>query len=228
VFSAVLILLRMIWVFPAVKIASFVERRWMGHTGEEELKPREVFVVGWTGMRGVLALAAAISVPEVLWNGKEFEARNLIVFLAFCVIFVTLVLQGLTLPALIRGLGLAGTMGMEPEEREARRAVLKSAIRFLEEGRRSSNGPVTHLYDDLVHRYRHKLAHMGGGEEESVEGLDQEAYSRLRVIAEGALQAERRTLIELRDRGRISDDVLRTLERELDLAETQYQGIPLS
>ena len=70
VFSVVLILLRMVWVFPAVKIASFVERRWMGHTEEEELKPREVFVVGWTGMRGVLALAAAISVPEVLWNGK--------------------------------------------------------------------------------------------------------------------------------------------------------------
>jgi len=229
VFSGVLILLRMIWVFPAVKIASFVERRWMGHREEEEeLKPREVFVVGWTGMRGVLALAAAISVPEVLWNGKEFEARNLIVFLAFCVIFVTLVLQGLTLPALIRGLGLAGTTGMEPEEREARRAVLKSAIRYLEEGRRSSDGPVTHLYDDLVHRYRHKLAHMSAGEAESVDGLDQEAYSRLRVIAEGALQAERRTLIELRDRGRISDDVLRTLERELDLAETQYQGIPLS
>jgi CPA1 family monovalent cation:H+ antiporter len=109
VFSAVLILLRMVWVFPAVKIASFVERRLMGHKDEVELKPREVFVVGWTGMRGVLALAAAISVPEVLWNGHRFESRNLIVFLAFCVILVTLVLQGLTLPALIRTLGLAGT-----------------------------------------------------------------------------------------------------------------------
>jgi CPA1 family monovalent cation:H+ antiporter len=84
------------------------------------------------------------------------------------------------------------------------------------------------LYDDLVHRYRHKLAHVSAGAEKSVDGLDKEAYSRLRVIAEGALQAERRTLIGLRDRGRISDDVLRTLERELDLAESQYQGIPLS
>jgi CPA1 family monovalent cation:H+ antiporter len=69
---------------------------------------------------------------------------------------------------------------------------------------------------------------MSAGEEESVDGLGQEAYSRLREIAEGALQAERRTLIGLRDRGRIGDDVLRTLERELDLAESQYQGIPLS
>jgi CPA1 family monovalent cation:H+ antiporter len=228
VFSAVLILLRMVWVFPAVKIASFVERRWMGHTDEEELKPREVFVVGWTGMRGVLALAAAISVPEVLGNGKEFEARNLIVFLAFCVIFVTLVLQGLTLPALIRGLGLCGSTAMDPEEIEARKIVLKSAIRYLEEGRKNSGGPVAHLYDDLVHRYRHKLAHVSESADESVDGLGKEAYSQLRLIAGGALQAERRTLIGLRDRGRISDDVLRTLERELDLAESQYQGIPLS
>src|SRR5271170_7105429 len=117
VFSAVLIVLRMVWVFPAMKIASYVERRWLGHKDEVEVKPREVFVVGWTGMRGVLALAAAISVPEVLASGQPFEERNLIVFLAFCVIFVTLVLQGLTLPALIRALGLAGGgTGMEPEE----------------------------------------------------------------------------------------------------------------
>ena len=228
VFSAVLIGLRMIWVFPAMRIASYVERRWLGHKDEVELKPREIFVVGWTGMRGVLALAAAISVPEVLSSGKPFEERNLIVFLAFCVIFVTLVLQGLTLPALIRALGLAGIAGMEPEEKEARRIVLKSAIKYLEEGRKSSIGPVEHLYDDMLHRYRHKLAHLSAGAEESVDGLGEEAYSRLRTIAEGALQAERRTLIGLRDRGRISDDVLRTLERELDLAEAQYQGIPLS
>jgi CPA1 family monovalent cation:H+ antiporter len=228
VFSAVLILLRMVWVFPAVKIASFVEKRWLGHTDEEDLKPREVFVVGWTGMRGVLALAAAISVPEVLRNGQQFEARNLIVFLAFCVILVTLVLQGLTLPALIRTLGLAGTIGMEPEEREARRIVLKAAIRYLEDGRKGGGPELEHLYDDLVHRYRHKLVLVGEGAEESVGAVDREAYSRLRSIAEGALEAERRTLIGLRDKGRISDDVLRTMERELDLAESQYQGMPLS
>jgi CPA1 family monovalent cation:H+ antiporter len=228
VFSAVLILLRLIWVFPAVKIASFVERRWLGHTDGEELKPREVFVVGWTGMRGVLALAAAISVPETLWDGRPFEARNLIVFLAFCVIFVTLVLQGLTLPALIRGLGLCGATGMEPEEREARRIVIKAAIRYLEEGRKSGGAALEHLYDDMVHRYRHKLALVGGGAEESVGEVDRDAYSQLRMIAEGTLEAERRTLIGLRDRGRISDDVLRTMERELDLAESQYQGMPLS
>lgn len=224
VFSGVLILLRMIWVFPAVKIASFVERRWMKHT-EAELAPREVFVVGWTGMRGVLALAAAISVPEVLGNGQPFGPRNLIVFLAFCVIFVTLVLQGLTLPALIRVLGLAGTTGMEPEEKDARRLVLQAGLAHLQ-SEREHDRPFEHVYDDLIHRYRHRLAAVGATEDDDYDGHGQETYTRLRAIAAGALQAERHTLIGLRNKGRIGDDTLRTMERELDLAESRYQGMP--
>lgn len=223
VFSMVLIVLRLIWVFPAMKFASFVERRWMRHR-EQPLGTREVFVVGWTGMRGVLALAAAISVPERLANGRPFESRNLIVFLAFCVILVTLVLQGLTLPALIRRLGLAGGIGMDPEEKEARRIVLASAIRFLETGRKKDGAQYEHLYDDIVHRYRHRLAAITAGTETSLDGMDENAYSRLTAIAEGAIQEERRTLIGLRNRGKIGDDILRRLERELDLAESRYQG----
>jgi CPA1 family monovalent cation:H+ antiporter len=197
----------------------------MGHK-EEPLATREVFVVGWTGMRGVLALAAAISVPEVLENGRPLEARNLIVFLAFCVILVTLVLQGLTLPALIRRLGLAAPVGMDREEREARRIVLLAAIHHLEEGRKAEDESAEHLYDDLLHRYRHRLAAVTSETEGSADGLDGESYAQLRRIAEGALRAERQTLIGLRERARISDDVLRTMEREIDLAESRYQATP--
>ncbi len=222
VFSGVLILLRMVWVFPAMKFASFIERRWMGHK-EEPLATREVFVVGWTGMRGVIALAAAISVPEVLGDGRPFGARNLIVFLAFCVILVTLVLQGLTLPALIRSLDLAGATGMDPEEKEARKLVLTAAMQFLEEGRKKSGAGAGHLYDDVLHRYRHRLAAVTAGTEGGADGMDGDSYSRLRSILEGALQAERRTLIGLRDEGRIGDDVLRSMERQLDLAESRYR-----
>lgn len=225
VFSSVLILLRMIWVFPAIRVAQFVEHRWLGHT-EKSLQSREVFVVGWTGMRGVIALAAAISVPQFLSNGQPLESRNLIVFLAFCVIFVTLVLQGLTLPALIRGLGLAGSEGVDPEEKEARRLVLEAAIGHLEAGRQNDGPPYEHVYDDLMHRYRHRLAAVGGVEEDGIGGLDRDTYSRLRQISASALQAERRTLIDLRAQGRIGDDTLRKMERELDLAETRYRGTP--
>jgi len=223
VFSVVLILLRMVWVYPAIRVAQFVEHRWLGHA-EETLKNREIFVVGWTGMRGVIALAAAISVPELLANGQLFGARNLIVFLTFCVILVTLVLQGLTLPALIRALGLAGVTGMDAEEKEARRLALEAARAHLEAERVHSAAEFDHVYEDLIHRYRHRLAAVGGGEGEDLKGLDRETYTRLRAISTGALQTERRTLIGLRDRGRIGDDTLRRLERELDLAEARYQG----
>jgi hypothetical protein len=103
--------------------------------------------------------------------------------------------------------------------------VLAAAIHHLEEGRKKSGVEAEqHLYDDVTHRYRHRLAAVTAGEEGSVDGLDGDTYSRLRSIAEGARQAERRTLIGLRDRGRIGDDVLRTMERELDLAASRYEG----
>jgi monovalent cation/hydrogen antiporter len=81
-------------------------------------------VVGWTGMRGVVALAAAISLPETLKDGSPFPQRNVIIFLTFSVIFVTLVVQGLTLPPLIRRLGLAGTDGENIEEAQARSRLI--------------------------------------------------------------------------------------------------------
>jgi monovalent cation/hydrogen antiporter len=227
VFSVVLISLRMVWVFPAMKFASFVERRWMGHK-EEPLATREVFVVGWTGMRGVLALAAAISVPEVLDDGRPFEVRNLIVFLAFCVILVTLVLQGLTLPALIRRLGLSKPTGMEREEREARRVALGEAIAYLERGKLEQDEEGSHIYQDVIDRYKHRLAAVNSGhEDEGDDGRGAEIYRQLRLVAQGAIQAEREAMIQLRGQGRISDDVLRTIERELDLEESRYQAVKI-
>jgi CPA1 family monovalent cation:H+ antiporter len=219
IFSATLIVLRMIWVAPTVWFANFVGRI-KGH--KEQITKRETFVIGWTGMRGVIALAAAVSVPEMV-NGAEFGARNLIVFLTFSVILVTLVLQGLTLPSLIRALGLAGEEGMEPEEREARRLALKEALDYLEEGRKGKNEAYSHAYDDLIDRYEHRLAEVT--EDDSEQGATKsQVYQELVRAARGALEAERTTIIRLRDEGAISDDVLRKMERVLDLEESKYQA----
>ena len=223
IFSVVLIVLRMIWVYPAAKIASLLRRK---EHGEEELGSREIFVIGWTGMRGVLALAAAISVPETLENGQPFGPRNLIVFLAFCVILVTLVLQGLTLPPLIRMLGLAGEKGMEPEERYARTVALKEAIQFLEDKRKTCGEDLAHAYDDLIDRYQHRMADLE--EDAADDGQSKRTYRQMLDLAEGAVRAERRAIIRLRDEGLISDDVLRTMEREMDLDETRYQATEMS
>lgn len=220
-FSVILIALRMVWVFPAVKMASLV-RRWTGHT-DKPLGNRAVFVIGWTGMRGVIALAAAISVPEVLSGGRTFAPRNLIVFLAFCVILVTLVLQGLTLPSLIRVLGMAGATDMSSEEREARKLALQEAIAYLEEGRKNRGEAFFHAFDDLLDRYQHRLVGLDSGHGEDGHHDDAKVYRHVIELAEGAVQAERRVIIRLRDEGRISDDVLRTMERELDLEESRYQ-----
>src|SRR5207245_3895434 len=115
--------------------AYFIRRRFLGQ--DEGVPPaRQIFVTGWTGMRGVISLAAALSLPEVLADGRPFPRRNLILFLTFSVILVTLVLQGLTLPWLIRILGLSGAAGLNCEEQEARRIVLEKALQHVEEARR--------------------------------------------------------------------------------------------
>src|SRR5262249_21705750 len=106
-FSAFLIILRIIWMFPGAHIANVIRRRLL-HQKERMPSARQIFVAGWTGMRGVVSLAAAMALPQTLSNGSPFPQRNMILFLAFSAILVTLVLQGLTLPSLIRALGLAG------------------------------------------------------------------------------------------------------------------------
>ncbi len=106
VFSSIVILLRMVWVFPGAGVAWLMRTR-IAHQDETPPRLREIFVIGWTGMRGVVSLAATLSLPALVADGSPFPQRNLIVFLTFCVILVTLVLQGLTLPRLINVLGLS-------------------------------------------------------------------------------------------------------------------------
>ncbi|WP_263383954.1 Na+/H+ antiporter [Granulicella arctica] len=227
IFSIILIALRLLWIFPAAQIAYLIRTRILGKT-EQRPGARSVFVVGWTGMRGVIALAAAISLPETLASGAPFAARNLIVFLTFSVILVTLVLQGLTLPPLIRALGLSGASGTNAEECDARRTMLEEALDYLDTERAMDGGNFAHVYDDLTHRYRHRLAAVGG-----TDGVNDEhehspaTYNRLRAIAQGAVQAERRAMIRLRDEGHLSDEALRSMERELDLQEIRYESAAL-
>ena len=120
-FSVFLIFLRLLWIFPGALLASVVCRRLL-HQDEPWPGGRSIFVVGWTGMRGVIALAAAVSLPQSLLNGSPFSKRSLIIVLTFSVILVTLVLQGLTLPTVIRALGLGGAGDAERSTREARRS----------------------------------------------------------------------------------------------------------
>ena len=152
-----------------------------------------------------------------------FATRSLILFLAFSIILVTLVLQGLTLPPLIRVLRFAKPETASEEECEARRLTLDSAIGFLQQSRdQDTSDPDKHIYDDLLHRYRHRLAAVGVQSEEAGQHLDYDTYQRLRRVAAGAIQVERETMIALRNQGRLSEESLRTMQRDLDLLDSRY------
>jgi len=142
----------------------------------------------------------------------------LIIFLAFSVILATLVLQGLTLPPLIRALGLAGATNRNTEEEEARRVILETALRRLEEVRESERAEFAGVFDDLELHYRDRLAIMT---EEEVD-VHSAAHRRFVELSRELLQVERRTAIRLRNEGRINDELLRQLERELDLADSRF------
>jgi monovalent cation/hydrogen antiporter len=218
-FSAIVIVLRLLWMFPGAYLAHLIRTRIL-HQDVQRPSARQIFVVGWTGMRGVVALAAAISLPETLADGSAFPQRNLILFLTFCVIFVTLVLQGLTLPPLIRLLGLASAGGDNREEDEARRIIASSALAHLEEVRGQDLPEFTAVYDDISKRYTRRLASLSK-ESADDDGMSAKEMDRYRAVWKELLREERKTAVRLRNDGRINDEVLRKLEHELDLSETR-------
>ncbi len=217
--SGLLIVLRMLWMFPGANIGYWLRSRVL-HQDYTLPPPRGIFVMGWTGMRGVVALAAAMSLPEKLDNGSPFPARNLIIFLTFSVILVTLVLQGLTLPWLIRMLGLAGVSGPNCEEREARRIVTRAALQRLAEERGKDRPELAPVYDDIEQHYQQRLLILEG-KQDSEDDDSRSRYGRALYLSLELLRVERAAAIALRNQGRINDEVLRVFERELDLRESE-------
>ncbi|MFZ0739582.1 MAG: Na+/H+ antiporter [Candidatus Acidiferrales bacterium] len=218
-FSVIVIVLRLLWMYPGAYLSYLIRTRLL-HQNYSMPSGKQLFVIGWTGMRGVLALAAAMSLPEALADGKPFPERNLIVFLTFCVILVTLVLQGLTLPALIRALGLAGAPVNNAEEDEARRIIANTALTHLQGARESDLADFSAVYDDISQRYARRLASLTK-ETDGGEAMSDRQLERYRALLGELMRVERKTAVRLRNEGRINDEVLRKLEHELDLSETR-------
>jgi CPA1 family monovalent cation:H+ antiporter len=171
-------------------------------------------------MRGVISLAAAIALPQTLASGGAFRQRSMIVFLTFSVILVTLVLQGLTLPPLIRGLRLAGAPADHPEELEARRLMLEAALAHLEE--ENTEEESKEIANELAGEYRRRLGALEA--EEKNESTSLPDLKRFVSLSRELLGVERKTAVQLRNQRRISDEVLRELERELDLSEERLSA----
>jgi len=218
-FSAILIVLRMLWMFPGGAVSYFIRTK-LQHQKVPRPKMRYALVMGWTGMRGVVALAAAISLPLTLANGQPFPQRNLILFLTFSVILVTLVVQGLTLPPIIRALGLAGAEGPDCEEDEARALMLRAAVEHLQKKKKLDEKEFAKLYEEMLNLYAQRLE---GAEADRCAPPERSSVLARRVeLVRELTRVERQTAVKLRNEGRINDEVLRQIEYELDLTETKY------
>ena len=227
--SVVTIAARMVWVFPATYVPRFLFPRFRKRDPYPPVS--EVTVIAWTGMRGIVSLAAALALPLTL-DGPGGTQRALILFITFGVIFATLVVQGLTLAPLIRRLRLQGDDEEKSEETTARYLSALAAVERLDQLAPEAPGAAVMIarmramYDERVHYYSTRIAGAGGS---GNGGLPAEAdenciacESGERVIRE-AVGAERRMLVRLRDDGVIGDDVLRRVQEELDLEESKLE-----
>ena len=219
--SLAVIVIRILWVFPATYLPRLVFKKVCRH---DPYPPwRHVTIVAWTGMRGVVSLAAALALPLTLRDSTTpFPGRDLILFLTFVVILATLVLQGLSLPTLIRWLGIQDDRSMEREEREARLKANQAALTRLNEI--AQRDPAK---EDALQRlrveYEDHIRQVEGAEPESAGTPLRLFSSEYERLSHEALQIERVTIIKLRNQDVISDEVLRRIQRDIDLAEARLQ-----
>jgi CPA1 family monovalent cation:H+ antiporter len=214
--SLAVIVARLVWVYPGAYLPRWLSRR----VREREQRPRlrEVLVVGWCGMRGVVSLAAALSIPLALPDGTPFPGRDLVVFAVLCVIVATLVLQGLTLEPLIRRLGIRTDALSEDEERAARIGLVKAALAHLA-GLRDAATCSAEEVAQAEAAQRARLAAL----ESQTELREQLEVDRARACERhaqlGLIDAQRKALLELRSREAINDLTQLRLLGELDLEE---------
>jgi CPA1 family monovalent cation:H+ antiporter len=218
--SAVVIVVRLAWSLGVAYIIRAIDRRESQRERRSSWQTR--LVIGWSGMRGAVSLAAALAIPLTTDAGDPFPNRDLILFLTFAVIFATLVLQGLSLPWVIRKLGVVDDGDGESEELKARlyatRAALDRLDQLAEEDwtRDDTIERMRAMYD---YRQRRFKARAGKIEDDGYEDRSL-AYQQMVV---SVLAAEREALVQLRNEGRISNEVMNRLLYDFDLEEERLE-----
>jgi CPA1 family monovalent cation:H+ antiporter len=213
---AVIVLVRFVWLFGA----TYLPRLFMLRP-KKRVPWRHTALIAWTGMRGADSLAGALAIPFVLPSGEPFPGRDLILLLTFCVIFGTLVLQGLTLSPLARWLGVVDDHVTEKEERLARLKANEAALARLE-AMESLKQAQPKTIERLRAEYADRIQQLRseGAQEKRVRQLFSPDFEEL---ARKALETERETVITLRNEETISDQAFRRIQRDIDLAEARLQ-----
>jgi len=219
--SVVVILIRILWVFPATYLPRLISP---GLRARDPFPAwQHVTLVSWTGMRGVVSLAAALALPLTMRDGSPFPGRELILLLTFVVILATLVVQGLSLPAVISWLGIKEDRLAENEERQARLQANRSALARIDElvsskdsmkFRPESVQRLRNEYEDRIQQLEKSDSWTGSRSR----GLFPSDYDRL---SRETLEVERKSILQLRDQLVINDEVLRKIQRDIDLAEAR-------
>lgn len=216
--SLAVIVIRMVWVFPATYVPRLISKRVRAR--DPYPKWQHVTVVAWTGMRGVVSLAAALALPTAKQNGSPFPGRDLILFLTFVVIFATLVVQGLSLPFLIRQLKIQDDRSIEKEEHEARLAANREALARLNEiGQRG--GALTDAWERLRTEYEDHIRQLETADPRRAGPSLRRFSDEFEQLSREALRQERETILRLRNEEVINDEVLRRVQRDIDLAEAR-------
>ena len=212
--SLLVIVVRFAWVYPA----TYLPRLIFPSINRREGIPgwNYIFVIAWSGMRGIVSLASALALPLSTNAGRPFPGRNEIIFISFCVIFVTLVFQGLSLIPLLKWLRIDGD-DLREREIEVRVAALRAGIAGLHELEPGFNSTEEwevegRILGEYEYRIAHLLGHLDGTLSETDVAYDHHLQQR-------ALEAERREIARLRDAGEIPDEVFRTIQYDLDLAD---------
>lgn len=223
VVSIVVILVRFIWLTPAAILPRQLFNR---HNERELFDRRNLVVIGWSGMRGVVSMAIALSIPLTLPNGDLFPNRNLVIFLTFCVIIVTLVAQGLTLPWVIRKLKMP-RYSILAEEYEVRSRVLSAVMTHIEENMSDVDDVVLKRikssYQNRFERLQHTELPLPEKEQKFSETPALRIFNLFSRVQLEVIDVERSILQQLHREGKSNEEVLRKIESELDIEETRLQ-----
>jgi Na+/H+ antiporter len=234
---ACLLLVRVLWVFPSTYLGRPIDR-WVRGSRERLPSWRDVLFVGWAGVRGGDSLVIALALPLVTATGQPFPGRDRIIFITFCVIFATLVIQAPTLRPLARVLNLHSDGSAADEEAHARLASAEAGLRVLDAiDSRGIRYPEVARY--LRQRHRQRARRWAAAEatrfanrdlvdhghvvsmppSHQAGALDEKRAAEYRQIRSSMIAAEQQALLDLRDNGTIGDDVMTSINRELDLEQ---------
>ncbi len=224
IISAIVIVLRFLWVYPAAYLP-----RWLSASARQDPSPgwKGPLVISWAGMRGVVSLATALSIPLLMTDGAAFPQRNLIIFITFVVIFITLVFQGLSLPFIIKLVKLKEIDDILPDDQQQAGIQLrldKAALKLLNE-----NYPASITDTELIGFYKSRLENEINNTSDRLRALEcdtagHEETALYHKVLLDVYALQRRELFRLRKEKYYSDEEIRKAELQLDLNELKITG----